>query len=71
MVVLSFPLFLFFISVTCCRMVIDESYESSDVDHGDDGGKSDDDGEKIVIINGSSKGCFLTRLSKKFLLGFE
>ena len=58
MVVLSFPLFLFFISVTCCRMVIYESYESSDVDHGDDGAESDDDGEKIVIINGSSKECF-------------
>ena len=39
-------------------MVIDESYESSDVDHGDNGGESDDDGEKIVIINASSKGCF-------------
>ena len=64
MVVLSFPLFLFFISVTCCRMVIDESYESSDVDHGDDGGESDNDGEKIVIINGSSKEGFLTRFSK-------
>ena len=64
MVVLSFPLFLLFISVTCCRMVIDESYESIDVDHGDDGGESDDDGEKIVIINGSSKECFFTRFSK-------
>ena len=31
MVVISFPPYLFFISVTCCRMVIDESYESSDV----------------------------------------
>ena len=36
----------------------DESYKSSDVDHGDDGGESDDDGEKIVIINGSFKWCF-------------
>ena len=71
MVVTSLRLFLFFISVTCCRMVIDESYESSDVGSSDDGGESDDDGEKIVIIDGSSKECFLTRLSKKFLLGFE
>ena len=57
--VLCLSVFLFFISVTCCRMVIDESYESSDVGHGDDGGESDDDGEKIVNINASSKGCFL------------
>ena len=40
-------------------MVIDDSYESSDVDHGDNVGESDDDGEKIVNINASSKGCFL------------
>ena len=58
MVVISFPPYLFFISVTCCRMVIDESYESSDVGHGDDGGESDDDGKNIVTINASSKGCF-------------
>ena len=47
MVVLSFPLFLFFISVTCCRMVIDESYESSDVGHGDDGGESE--GQELLL----------------------
>ena len=41
------------------------SYKSGDVEHGDNGGESDDEGEKIVIMNGSSKWCFfLTRFSK-------